>query len=289
MPFGANAAPTLCQRGANVVQICISKPTRRVLARRLCATRYRKFFLPVKHATCKNILLKLIGTKSRPTAPRARVDGCAAAAAAGRPPYLFRLCAQRSKSKKTEHPNSSISYSKPFQNKKKIKLRKLLIFYFPAGAVCKKKKSRCAAPLTLTSAVAAPKGREIRNQQKNRVLPKTTQLKRLNRHKNTRLSSAYQASMFFALVPRTCALITVPFARGEKGPANIIIKIHRPGRQTRRGHYHQTLLRLVIKRLSSVYQASMFFGLVPRTCALITVPFARGGRSREHHHQKPSP
>jgi len=139
MPFGANAAPTLCQRGANVVQICISKPTRRVLARRLCATRYRKFFLPVKHATCKNILLKLIGTKSRPTAPRARVDGCAAAAAAGRPPYLFRLCAQRSKSKKTEHPNSSISYSKPFQNKKKIKLRKLLIFYFPAGAVCQKK------------------------------------------------------------------------------------------------------------------------------------------------------
>ena len=59
--------------------------------------------------------------------------------------------------------------------------------------------------------------------------------------------------MFFALVPRTCALITVPFARGEKGPANIIIKIHRPGRQTRRGHYHHTLLRLVIKRLSSVY------------------------------------
>ena len=31
--------------------------------------RSRKFFLPVKHATRKNSPLKLIGTKSRPTAP----------------------------------------------------------------------------------------------------------------------------------------------------------------------------------------------------------------------------
>jgi hypothetical protein len=52
--------------------------------------------------------------------------------------------------------------------------------------------------------------------------------------------------------------------RAEEDPANIIMKNHRPGRQTRRGHHHQTLLRLV-------------------------QPLARGGRSREHHHEKSPP
>ena len=61
---------------AGYVYLIILGPFTAGFMGRSCATRSRKFFLPVKHATRKHSPLKLIGTKSRPTAPRARV--CAA-------------------------------------------------------------------------------------------------------------------------------------------------------------------------------------------------------------------